>query len=101
MAKRADERSQALYNAIDESNGFYSAPVEKGARSRMNVVFRVKNGDKDLEAKFVSEAEKRNLHTLKGHRSVGGLRASLYNAMEMDGVRALLSFMKEFQEANQ
>ena len=101
MSKRADDRSNALYSFIDNSGGFYSAPVAKDARSRMNVVFRIKDKDAALEKKFVAEAEARKLHTLKGHRSVGGLRASLYNAMPMDGVLALLAFMKEFQEANQ
>jgi phosphoserine aminotransferase len=75
--------------------------VAKNARSRTNVVFRIKGGDAALEKKFVEGAEAIGLHTLKGHRSVGGLRASLYNAMPMAGVDALLAFMKQFQADNQ
>lgn len=101
MAKRAAERSAALYNAIDGSKGFYVAPVLPDSRSRMNVVFRIRDKNVELEKKFVAEAEARNLHTLKGHRSVGGLRASLYNAMPMEGVQKLIDFMREFQANNE
>jgi len=97
MEQRAKERSAALYGAIDASGGFYVAPVEPSARSRMNVVFRIKHGDEALERLFVAEAEAAGLHTLEGHRSVGGLRASLYNAMPMEGVNALLDFMARFR----
>ncbi len=100
MEQRAKQRSEALYAAIDASNGFYVAPVEVSARSRMNVVFRIKGGDEALERKFVSEAQAAGLHTLEGHRSVGGLRASLYNAMPMEGVEALLAFMAAFRARN-
>ena len=64
----------------------------------MNVVFVT--GDADLDKKFVAEAKKRDLHNLNGHRSIGGMRASIYNAMPMEGVDALIEFMKEFQEEN-
>jgi phosphoserine aminotransferase len=100
MEQRAKQRSEALYAAIDASGGFYVAPVEVSARSRMNVVFRIKGGDEALERKFVSEAQAAGLHTLEGHRSVGGLRASLYNAMPMEGVEALLAFMAAFRARN-
>lgn len=97
MEQRAKQRSAALYAAIDGSGGFYVAPVEPSARSRMNVVFRIKGGDEALERQFVAEAEAAGLHTLEGHRSVGGLRASLYNAMPIEGVNALLAFMERFR----
>jgi phosphoserine aminotransferase len=101
MQRRAQQRSDALYGAIDSSGGFYVAPVEKSARSRMNVVFRIKGGDAALEKRFVAAAEAAGLHTLEGHRSVGGLRASLYNAMPMEGVERLIAFMNDFRAANQ
>jgi phosphoserine aminotransferase len=101
MQRRAQQRADALYAAIDASGGFYVAPVEKSARSRMNVVFRIKGGDAALEKRFVAAAEAAGLHTLEGHRSVGGLRASLYNAMPMEGVERLIAFMNDFRAANQ
>jgi phosphoserine aminotransferase len=88
------EKSQLLYNLIDQSNGFYTCPVEKSSRSRMNVVFLLKN--KDLEAKFLEESRAANLFELKGHRSVGGFRASLYNGITLDNVKRLAGFMSEF-----
>lgn len=94
------EKANLLYDAID-SNPFYMCPVQKEARSRMNVVFRVAGADKDekkaeLESLFVKEASAAGLKTLKGHRSVGGLRASIYNAMPLEGVQALVDFMRDF-----
>jgi phosphoserine aminotransferase len=74
------------------------APVKKGSRSMMNVTFVT--GDADLDKKFASEASARGLKNLKGHRSVGGMRASIYNAMPEAGVVALIEFMKEFAEKN-
>jgi len=88
-----------LYETIDNSGGFYTNPVEPKYRSRMNIPFRVKS-DEALEAKFMKEAEKALLIELKGHRSVGGCRASLYNAMPIEGVVALTEFMKKFQQEN-
>lgn len=88
-----------IYNAIDKSD-FYSCPNEKESRSRMNIVFRIKNGDEALEDKFVKEAKAQNMVGLKGHRSVGGLRASIYNAQTNEAVQALVGFMKEFEKKN-
>jgi phosphoserine aminotransferase len=89
-----------LYDYIDGSNDYYSCPVEVKYRSRLNVPFRVKKDEK-LEEKFLKEAAKEGLIELKGHRSVGGCRASLYNAMPVEGVEALINFMKKFREGNQ
>ena len=97
IEKRNEEKAKLLYDAIDTSNLFY-APIEKNSRSRMNVVFRVKGEKEDLEEKFASEAKKNDLSGLKGHRSAGGLRASLYNALPLEGVKALVEFMKEFEK---
>lgn len=98
MATLAEEKSSLLYNTIDQSNGYYSCPVEKANRSKMNVVFRLQN--ETLEKKFIEEATKEGMLGLKGHRSVGGCRASIYNAMPVEGVKALTDFMKNFAEKN-
>lgn len=92
-----DAKSEALYERIEGSD-FYSNPVEPASRSRMNVVFRLPT--EELEEKFVKEAKAKGLIGLKGHRSVGGLRASIYNAMPLEGVEALIDFMNEFESAN-
>jgi len=97
MGEINDAKSEALYEVIDGS-GFYHNPVEPYSRSRMNVVFRLPN--EDLEAKFVAEAAQANLVGLKGHRSVGGIRASIYNAMPLEGVEHLIDFMNEFEQEN-
>jgi len=94
MEERAIERSRALYQAIDRSR-LFRAPVAAQHRSRMNVVFET--GDADLDAEFVRFCEGRGLLALKGHRSRGGLRASLYNAMPLAGVQALIAAMEEFE----
>jgi phosphoserine aminotransferase len=86
-----------LYAEIDRT-GFYKGHAAKDARSRMNVTFRL--GTEDLEAKFVKESKAAGLDGLKGHRSVGGLRASIYNAFPEEGVDALVSFMQEFEKKN-
>jgi phosphoserine aminotransferase len=86
-----------LYAEIDRT-GFYRGHAAKDARSRMNVTFRL--GTEDLEAKFVKESKAAGLDGLKGHRSVGGLRASIYNAFPEEGVDALVSFMQEFEKKN-
>ena len=96
---RNNEKAQMLYNAIDESD-YYYCPVDKDVRSLMNVVFRL-NDSEEKEKEFYLQAEKEGLSGLKGHRSVGGLRASIYNAHPVEGVEALISFMKKFQAANQ
>jgi phosphoserine aminotransferase len=92
------EKGEVLYGALDKMNGFYRAPVEKDSRSYMNVVFRLPT--EALEDKFVSDAKKAGMIGLKGHRSVGGIRASIYNAVSVDNVKALVSFMETFAKAN-
>merc|ERR1711981_387881 len=94
------KKSNLIYDIIDSSNGFYTAPVAKDARSRMNVPFQIMGGDEALEKKWLADAKKVKLFTLAGHRSVGGLRASLYNGMPMEGVEALHDFMKSFMDEN-
>jgi phosphoserine aminotransferase len=96
-------KAQTLYDAIDNSGGFYRCPVNKADRSRMNVNFRIyKNdtADEALEKQFVSETEKAGLSGLKGHRSVGGLRASIYNAVEQASINELVKFMQDFARKN-
>jgi phosphoserine aminotransferase len=87
-------KAAKLYNAIDTTD-FYSGTAIPECRSDMNVTWRIAN--EDLESVFIEEAAKENLKTLKGHRSVGGIRASIYNAFPEAGVDALISFMKEFE----
>jgi len=91
------EKAELLYNFLDESK-FFTSQVEKKDRSIMNVTFVAPN--EDLNKKFVSEAEKNGLVSLKGHRSVGGMRASIYNAMPIEGVKKLVEFMKKFEMEN-
>jgi phosphoserine aminotransferase len=100
LAKRNEAKAAKLYDAIEASGGFYRCPVEKASRSKMNVVFRVAGGDEAVENKFVGDAEASALIGVKGHRSVGGMRVSLYNAVTLEAVEALLSFMGEFQRKN-
>ena len=99
MQKRNEAKAQLLYDTIESSGGFYSCPVEKISRSRMNVVFRVAGGDDAVEKKFATEAAAVGLVGTPGHRSVGGMRVSLYNAVEPAAVETLTSFMREFQRA--
>lgn len=94
VEKRNRAKAAMLYAAIDADAGFYRAPVEKGSRSVMNVVFRL--ASEDLEKRFVEEAKKQGMVGLKGHRSVGGIRVSLYNAVEPSWVEELARFMKDF-----
>jgi phosphoserine aminotransferase len=96
MEERAARRSGAVYEAIDGSDGFYRSPVEPAHRSQMNVVFRTPSDE--VDAAFLAGAEKEGLLNLKGHRSVGGIRASIYNAMTDDGVDALVGFMTAFRD---
>ncbi len=97
MKERNVAKAKVLYDYLD-SQSYYVAPVKEGSRSMMNVTFVT--GDADLDKKFASEAAKAGLKNLKGHRSVGGMRASIYNAMPKAGVEALVEFMKAFAEAN-
>ena len=86
---------------IDGSDGYYTCPIQKDSRSRVNIPFQIAGGQDELEKKFLKEGqEKCNLYTLAGHRTVGGIRASLYNGMPMAGVEALRDFMKSFMEEN-
>jgi phosphoserine aminotransferase len=93
-------KAAKLYDAMQASGGYYSCPVDPASRSKMNVVFRVAKGDEAVEKKFAKEAEVAGLIGVKGHRSVGGMRASIYNAVGIEAVDALVSFMKNFQKAN-
>jgi phosphoserine aminotransferase len=92
------KKAGLVYAAIDEAGGFYKCPVEKSSRSAMNVVFRLPS--EALEEKFVSEAKKQRMVGLKGHRAIGGIRASLYNAVTVEWTKALADFMKDFAKAN-
>ncbi len=98
MAKINEEKAEILYDAIDTSDGFYSGHAEKSARSLMNVTFRLPS--EDLEKQFASEATANGFDGLKGHRSVGGIRASIYNAFPKEGVAALVEFMRDFTNKN-
>ena len=98
MEKIADRKSKLIYNILDSGDNFYRSPVDANFRSTMNVVFRLPS--EDLEAKFVKEAEAEGMMFLKGHRSVGGCRASIYNGVPEADVEALTAFMKEFSRKN-
>ena len=93
------QKAKMLYDVIDKSNGFYKGHAEPGSRSLMNVTFNLPTPE--LEAKCVEEGTKKGLIGLKGHRSVGGMRASIYNAMSLDGVKTLCDFLEEFKENNE
>jgi phosphoserine aminotransferase len=97
IEKRNNAKAKLLYDALDGSGGFYHCPVERASRSKMNVVFRVGGGDEAKEKQFAKEAAAAGLVGTPGHRSVGGMRVSLYNAVGLDAVEALTSFMREFQ----
>jgi phosphoserine aminotransferase len=98
LEKINDEKARILYEAIDSSGGFYNDPVDKADRSRMNVVFRL--GSEELEEKFVKEAKAAGIIGVKGHRSVGGIRFSIYNANLVESVQKSVDFMKDFQKRN-
>ena len=104
MKARNEAKAKLLYDYLDASN-FYYSPVEKESRSLMNIPFLTKETDAEkaniLNKKFVEEASRAGLVNLAGHRTVGGMRASLYNAMPVEGVQKLLQFMDEFAKANQ
>jgi len=93
------KKAKTLYDVIDNSNGFYKGHAQPDSRSLMNVTFNLPTPE--LEAKCVAEGLAKGLVGLKGHRSIGGMRASIYNAMSIEGVQKLADFMKEFQEKNQ
>jgi len=97
IQKRNDAKAKLLYDTIEASSGFYHCPVEQSSRSQMNVVFRVAGGDEAVEKQFATEAAAAGLAGTPGHRSVGGMRISLYNAVTLEAAEALTSFMREFQ----
>jgi phosphoserine aminotransferase len=92
------EKARILYSAIDDSEGFYTNPVDPDCRSAMNVPFIL--GNADLDAAFLAEAKAAGVLGLKGHKSVGGMRASIYNAVSLDAVQALVAFMNDFAKRN-
>jgi phosphoserine aminotransferase len=98
IERRNRAKAAQLYEAIDAAPQFYHCPVEAGSRSMMNVVFRLRS--EGLEKKFVEEAKSQGMVGLKGHRSTGGIRASLYNAVQPEWVSALASFMRDFAKRN-
>jgi len=97
MKAKNEEKAAILYDFLDQSK-LFSSPVEKDSRSLMNVPFVT--GNEELDAKFIKEAAAKGLKTLKGHRTVGGMRASIYNAMPIEGVKALVELMKKFEQEN-
>jgi len=97
MAERNRAKATLLYEHLDASR-FFTSPVQRDCRSLMNVPFKLR--DEALDAAFLKGAEARGLLQLKGHRSVGGMRASIYNAMPIEGVQALVAYLKEFEAAN-
>ena len=100
IQKLNEEKAALLYDAIDNSNGFYVGHAQKDSRSLMNVSFNIKDKDAELEAKLVALATQKGMIGLKGHRSIGGLRASIYNAMTKEGVEALVDLMQAFAKEN-
>lgn len=98
IEKRNIAKANLVYDVIDQSGGFYRGHAQADCRSRMNITFRM--ASEELESQFAKEAKKNDLIGLKGHRSVGGLRASIYNAVPVEAVNALAEFMREFQRTN-
>lgn len=98
-------KAMSIYEAIDNSNGFYISPVDVRCRSRMTIPFRIMGQDgtpnEKLEKLFIAEADKNSLKELKGHRSVNGIRAAIFNALSYEEIQVLVDFMKEFQKKNQ
>jgi len=99
IEKRNDAKARLLYDTIEASGSFYRCPVEQSSRSKMNVVFRVAGGDEVVEKQFAKEAAAAGFAGTPGHRSVGGMRISLYNAVTHEAVEALTGFMREFHRA--
>ena len=97
MKEKNEKKAKILYDFLDQSRMF-KGTVEVKDRSLMNVP--LVTGDEELDARFVKEAKEAGLENLKGHRTVGGMRASIYNAMPVEGVEALVAFMKKFEEEN-
>ena len=103
MERNSISKSKLVYNVVANSKDFYVVKVSANCRSRVNIPFRVggASGNLELEKKFLDETAKRGMLQLKGHRSVGGIRVSLYNAIRLDEAQDFANFMIEFQEANQ
>jgi len=98
IEERNKKKSSIVYDAVDKSNGFYKGHAETNSRSHMNVTFRLPS--EELEAECVSQAKEKNFVGIKGHKSVGGMRISLYNAVEIEAAKAVSEFLKEFQETH-
>jgi phosphoserine aminotransferase len=98
MSVRNEEKAAILYDCIDTSDGYYSGHADRNCRSLMNVTFRLPSAE--LDEKFCAEAEQEGLDGLRGHRTVGGIRASIYNAFPREGVEVLVDFMKDFASRN-
>jgi phosphoserine aminotransferase len=98
IEKINDQKQKLLYDAIDSSDNYFRGTAERSSRSWMNATLRMR--DEKLEQNFISEAEAIGLHGLKGHRSVGGIRVSMYNAMPLAGIEKLVNFMDDFRKAN-
>ncbi|HPX27817.1 MAG TPA: aminotransferase class V-fold PLP-dependent enzyme, partial [Treponemataceae bacterium] len=103
MKKRNTEKAELLYNYLDASS-YYSATAQKGSRSLMNIPFLTKETEEEkanaVNKKFVKQAEEAGMFNLAGHRLVGGMRASIYNAMTVEGVKTLIAFMDKFAKEN-
>ena len=97
MKVRNEEKAKILYDFLDSSE-LFKGTVVKADRSLMNVPFVI--GNKDLDSKFIKEAKEAGIENIKGHRTVGGMRASIYNAMPIEGVKYLVEFMKKFEAEN-
>ena len=97
IEKVNDAKAKLLYDTIEHSSGYYRCPVENASRSKMNVVFRISSGDEAAEKEFGKQAAAAGLAGTPGHRSVGGMRVSLYNAVTLEAVQSLAGFMREFQ----
>lgn len=89
-----------IYQCIEGSDAFYASSVDSNCRSRMNIPFTIKGNNEQLTKKFLAEAEKSGMLQLEGHKAVGGCRASVYNGMDMAGVKKLVDFMKDFATKN-
>ncbi|KAM0792207.1 hypothetical protein ACM66B_004903 [Microbotryomycetes sp. NB124-2] len=100
LADYADKKSSLVYAQLDDGSNFYNGTADKSVRSRMNPTFRIKGGDEELEKKFVAQASERGIKGVNGHRSVGGIRTSIYNAVLLEHVEKLVEFMKEFKAAH-
>lgn len=98
IEKQNEEKARMVYDLIDKNPGFFKSSVERESRSSMNVTFRLPT--EELESKFVSEAKQQDIIGVKGHRSVGGIRLSMYNANEIEAVKTLVGFMKDFLDKN-